>query len=122
MSLPPTTPSTKRARKDAKRLIAAIRAGRISIYHGFRVSTTEGDSLTYLSDPFPSLEAAFVHIVCRAAHTGHDLARLTAIAARYFRRFGFPRSTRPTAREIAQYRAEEEEEMDDPRFDHYAAI
>ena len=26
------------------------------------------------------------------------------------------------AREIAQFRAEEEEEMEDPRYDHYAAI
>jgi hypothetical protein len=120
--LPAATPYTARARKDAKRLISDIRAGRLTIQHGFRVRTKESTGLSYTSCAFPTLEAAFSHILTRAAHTGRDTARFTAIASRYFRRFGFPRAAGPTPDQIAQFRAEEAEEMDSPYFDHYAAI
>jgi hypothetical protein len=89
----PSTPYTAAARRKAKRMLSLLKAGAIRIYpvaNGFEVMTYESPSMSYGSIAFESRKRAFRHVLCRAANTGHDLSRFSAIADRYFDRFGIP--------------------------------
>jgi hypothetical protein len=84
------TPYTATARRHAKKLLAMYNAGQIQIWgkgEGFQVMTFERAGHCYGSDTFPTKSQAFNHIIVRAACTGFDLQRFSAIADRYFNRF-----------------------------------
>ncbi|CAB4163711.1 hypothetical protein UFOVP813_45 [uncultured Caudovirales phage] len=83
---------TKQARKQAKRILSAVttpKAGdRISIV-GLRIVTNEGNNW-YTSDEFKTIKALLSHLGARAAGTGLDSAKFSAIALRFARRFSPP--------------------------------
>jgi len=85
-----TTPYTATARRNAKKLLAAIQNKSIQIWKdgdGFQVMTFVNPGYSYGSVRFESEQSAFRHILTRASNTGFDTQRFSAVADRYFRRF-----------------------------------
>jgi hypothetical protein len=84
------TACTRQARKNAKCIVAQMKAGTTQIWKatgGFQIITGLTTSFTYTSCVFGSLEETVKHLGCRAANTGLDLQKFQALACRYARRF-----------------------------------